>query len=314
VSSWSSATGLGAHVRRRVPGLAQACPEVDAEHRCVAAQHQFEVEDRHGLASFLERRGARPGDDLAFPGIAGGYSTLTLFTRDDDVVGVLAGSIPALGVDGGAELVRRFVASQPWIGARMWGGQGAIPLRRPYTTLGAARVALLGDAACQVYSSHGSGIGIGLLAARILADAAAPEDDPGSPRVLDRYGRRFRRRHGGLLAASDAFRRYAQGLRPELLSALIGQGLLDATLAEAAITQRPARPDVGWALRTARRAARAPGLAARFASVAIKNVLLDRLGPLGGVPGIGGWADRALDSVVGRAATRAPSAEWSLPR
>lgn len=308
------ATGLGAHVRRRVPALARACPEVDAEHRCVAAQHQFEVKDRHGLAAFLEQRGARPGDDVAFPGIAGGYSTLTLFTRrDDDVIGVLAGSIPALGVDGGAELVRRFVASQPWIGARMWGGQGAIPLRRPYATLGAARVALLGDSACQVYSSHGSGIGIGLVAARLLASAASSIDDPGSPRVLDRYARRFRQRHGGLLAASDAFRRYAQGLRPEVLSALIGHGLLDASLAEAAITQRPTRPDLPWALATAQRAAAAPGTALAFAPVALKNVLLDRLGRLGGVPRVGGLLDRALDPLIGRGARRAPDADWSLP-
>jgi flavin-dependent dehydrogenase len=306
------ASGLGGVVRRRV--LSETCPDSTPEHHCVAAQFQYVVKDPDALEAFLHQRGAVPGDDLGFPGIAGGYSTLTLFTRRErDVVGVLAGSIPALGVDDGGELVRRFVASMPWIGQRLWGGRGAIPLRRPYATLGNKRVALIGDAACQVYSSHGSGVGMGMLAARALADAVATTDDAGSTRALDRYARTFRRRHGGLLAASDSFRRYAQGLAPEALDALLGTGLLDAHLAEAAITQRPTRPDLRWVLGAGRRAMNAPGVALGFVPVAARGALLDRLGLLGGLPRIGGRADRALDGLIGAPAKAAVGAAWALP-
>lgn len=309
------ASGIGAAVKRRVPALARACPDAAAEHRCVAAQFTYAVKDPDALAEFLEARGAAPGDDLAFPGTAGGYSTLTLFTRSQgDEVGVLAGTIPALGVPGGAEIVRQFTERMPWIGERRWGGQGAIPLRRPYATLGAARVALVGDAACQVYSSHGSGVGMGMLAARALSVAVARSDDPGSPRTLDRYARAFRRAHGGLLAASDSFRRYVQGLGPDALDGLLGAGLLDAELAEAAITQLPTRPDLRWALRAGRRALGAPGVALRFVPTAAKGALLDRLGRVGGVPRLGGLFDHALEPLVGRAARAvAPHAVWSLP-
>jgi flavin-dependent dehydrogenase len=308
------ASGIGGAVRRRVDVLARACPDAEPRDRCVAAQAQYEVRDRDALAGFLARHGLQPGDDVAFPGVAGGYSTLTLFTRPDlSEVGVLTGSIPALGVVDGGALLDRFVAGAPFLGAQLYGGRGAIPLRRPYTTLGAGGVALVGDAACQVYSSHGSGVGVGLLAARALAESVGSEDDPGGSAALDAYGRRFRGAHGGLLAASDAFRRHVQGLGPDDLDRMIGTGLLDESLASAALEQRSARPDLAFLLAAPGRAARSPGAAARFLPVAARSVLLDRLGPLTALPAIGAAIDRALETLVGRGAELAPAATWSMP-
>ena len=308
------ASGIGGAVRRRVGVLSRACPDAEPRDRCVAAQAQYEVRDRGALSAFLSRHGLRPGDDVAFSGVAGGYSTLTLFTRKDlSEVGVLAGSIPSLGVLDGGALLDRFIADAPFLGARIYGGRGAIPLRRPYTTLGAGAVALVGDAACQVYSSHGSGVGIGLLAARALADAVRPHDDAGRREALEAYGRRFRGAHGGLLAASDAFRRHVQGLGPGDLDRMLGAGLLDESLASAAIEQRPARPDLAFLLAAPTRVARSPGAAARFLPLAARAVLLDRLGPLTALPAIGGSIDRALEALVGRASEDAAPAAWAVP-
>jgi flavin-dependent dehydrogenase len=308
------ASGIGGAVRRRVPALAAACPDPAAADRCVAAEFHYAVRDPAGLEAFLRANGARPGHDLAFPGVAGGFSTLTVFTtRALDQVGVLTGSIPASGVADGGDLLARFVESAPWLGERLWGGRGAIPVRRPYERLVDAGVALIGDAACQVHAAHGSGVGIGLLAARALARAVEGSDDPGALEALAAYERSFHREHGGLLAAADAFRRFVQQASRDDLAALLATGLLDERLASAALAQEPTRPDLRFALSMLPRAARAPGLSLRFLPLAARSAVLDRLGGLGGVPRVGRSLARALAPLVGPTPASAGRGPWSIP-
>jgi flavin-dependent dehydrogenase len=305
------ASGLGGAVRARVPQLARICPPTEPENRCVAAQFQYEIRDRAGFEAFLARHEAEPGHDLAFPSIAGGFSTLTLFTTPDgDRVGVLTGSIPAIGAADARTMMTRFVESQPWIGARLWGGRGAIPLRRPYRVLARAGVALVGDAACQVHSAHGSGVGIGLVAARMLADATKGHDDPGSDTALHAYERSFHLEHGGVLGAADAFRKHVQGASAEELSALIAEGLLDESLAMAALAQRPTRPSPALALRLAPRATRAPAAALRFFPIAARTAVIDRVAALVGSRRVGAWVERGLEALVGETPRELGAGGW----
>ncbi|MFO0712486.1 MAG: tryptophan 7-halogenase [Sandaracinus sp.] len=308
------ASGLGGAVRERVPQLARVCPAASPENLCVAAQFQHEVRDRAGLEAFLETHGASPGHDIAFPSIAGGFSTLTVFTSPAlDRVGVLTGSIPATGAADAKEMMARFLAREPWIGPRLWGGRGAIPLRRPYRVLARAGVALIGDAACQVHSAHGSGVGIGLVAARMLADAVRGADDPGADEVLAQYERSFHREHGGVLTAADAFRRHVQGASAAELSTLIAEGLLDEALAMAALAQRPTRPSPALVLRLAPRALRNPGPALRFFPIAARTAVLDRVAALVGSRRVGASVERSIDSLVGEAPRHVGPGAWREP-
>jgi flavin-dependent dehydrogenase len=103
-------------------------------------------------------------------------------------------------------------------------------------------VALLGDAACQVFSTHGSGIGIGLIAARIVGDtvasAHASGQDIGSVQALWPYARDFHRKWGGLPGSSDAFRRFSQGLAPLDGRDLFDSGILSVSMLRAGLEQR----------------------------------------------------------------------------
>ncbi|MBX3273409.1 MAG: hypothetical protein KF729_24310 [Sandaracinaceae bacterium] len=275
------ASGLAGAVRRRAPWLAVRCPEVAPEDLCSAAEFQFEVRDPAGLSAFLARHGAAPGDSVAFLGLAGGYSTLTVFSEPTlSEVGVLAGSIPAAGAPNGPRLLAAFARERAWLGRRLFGGQGAIPVRRPYRLLARGGVALVGDSACQVYGSHGSGVGMGLIAARTLADALAREDDPGRDDALEAYTHRFHRRHGGLLAGADAFRRLSQGLDRETLAALMQSGMLDARALASGVEQRLPAPDARWILSRAARAATAPRAAAEVGPTVAKMLALSALGAL----------------------------------
>jgi flavin-dependent dehydrogenase len=92
-------------------------------------------------------------------------------------------------------------------------------------------VVLLGDAACQMFSPHGSGIGTGLVAARYLADALAHGGGPLTYQV------RWQREQGGFLAAQDQFRRFTQRRSLDDLRRLIGEGFVDAEVVRAGLIQ-----------------------------------------------------------------------------
>lgn len=309
------ASGIGGAVRRRVDVTRRRWREPMPPDRCSAAQFQYTIRDRGALEAYLARLGAQIGDDLVFTGVAGGYSTLALFSSpESDEVGVLTGCIPAMGADNAGSLLEMFASRLPFLGERRFGGQGAIPLRRPYTELGALGVALVGDAACQVYASHGSGVGMGLIAASLLVDAAREQDDPGSASVLSRYTMAFRRELGGLLAASDVFRRHAQGLSGNELIALLRSGLLDPRLAAAVLSQRPARPDLTFLKEAPSKFIARPGIALRFAPLAMKTLLADRIGPLSALQQGGAVAERLLELLVGEHPASGPlPGPWTLP-
>ncbi len=247
-------------------------PILDTSHLCAAAQAVHEVRDRDAARAWFEAAGVPAGEVCARLGVAGGFSVLNVRLHDGaDTVGILTGSIPALGFPSGKAILDQLVREQSWIGARVFGGQGAIPLRRPYDRLARDNVALLGDAACQVFPAHGSGIGAGILAAKLLADTL------GGGGALRDYEVAWHRRWGGLFAAYDAFRRWNQTMDPQLLDELMAVGVIDATFARAGLDQ--AMPKLSLAALSpkaralGRRLGLVPGLARVAAQVGAVHLL-----------------------------------------
>lgn len=205
-------------------------PKTAARDLCTAAQYVFRVKDAGAAERFFAEHDALPGETLCFSGIAGGYSILNVKLHGDEL-DILTGSIPGLGHLPGRRLVDDFVRTHDWVGERCFGGQRTIPLGRPHDEIARGRVALLGDAARQVFSAHGSGIGVGMIAARLLADELAHGDGPTG------YAVTWQRRHGGMLAAYDQFRRFSQTLDVTALERLMATGLLDETMVGAGLAQ-----------------------------------------------------------------------------
>lgn len=224
---------------------------------CAAAQEMRRVRDPEAARRWFERQGVEPGDGLCFTAIAGGYSILNV-RLDGDALSILTGSIPALGYPSGARILADFVAEHPWIAETIYGGARTLPLRRPYDELVDGRIALLGDAACQVFSAHGSGVGIGLIAGRMLAEALA------SGAGLHRYAVNFHRRWGGLLAGYDIFRRFSQTMDASDLAVLMRAGLLDEEGVRAGLSQRLPAPTRSLVVGRLIGAVRAPVAATRF--------------------------------------------------
>jgi menaquinone-9 beta-reductase len=266
------ASGLGgARLLRQAP--------VPRHDLCAAAQWVHGLADPAGARAWLQQHDAREGETLCFTSVAGGYSIVSVrieglpeaseqegaaneaLRTQGATVSLLTGSIPAQGHPSGQRLVDDFVQAHAWIGERRAGGARAVPLGRPHDVLAEGNVALLGDAAGQVFSAHGSGIAAGLLAARLLADTLAEGRGP------EPYGVRWQRRHGGTLAAYDVFRRFSQALSLDEVGELLDAGLLDAESSIAALRQALPRPSPRWLLGKARGLVRSPRLAARLVPV-----------------------------------------------
>ena len=265
-SLFVDATGLNAVLRRRIPRIASACPRVESSDICSAAQAVHQLADAEAATRFLQDNGAGPGDVLCRLGVSGGYSIGNI-TVDLDAgeVELLSGAIAERDYKSGPWIIRDLVAANRWIGKPLFGGAGAIPLRRPYDRFTAPGIALVGNAACQVFSAHGSGIGIGMVAGRLLADAVSGASDPGSEAALWDYQATFQRRYGGLLAAYEIFRRLTQTLDGDDVETLLSAGLINENGYRDGLDQRlpTLRMDDIRDLLAGARAA--PGLVARVA-------------------------------------------------
>jgi flavin-dependent dehydrogenase len=246
------------------------CPPVPGEHLCVAAQEVRRIRDAASARAFFARYEVPWGHTVSFAGIAGGFSTLHL-RADGDEVGLLAGSVPSLGYPSGGALLERFASEQPWLGERLFGGGRAIPLRRPYDRLARGRVAALGDAACQVFSPTGCGVGAGLLAARLLAEALA------DGRGVAGYEADWHHQYGGLFGAVDLFRRFSQSLTLPETARLMQSGLLDPAPAADSLSQRLPRLRPAVLARLLRAAPRAPALALRMTRVLTRMAAVQAL-------------------------------------
>lgn len=264
------ATGRAGVLRRQHPTLRDWCPEVRDDQLCSAAQHNFSIADRDAAQRFLEQHAARPGDVVDWLGFAGGFSALVVHVHEDlDEVSVLTGTLGTSTWGSGTSILDLLRARQPWIGEPRFGGSGLIPLRRPYDRFTAPGLALVGDAACQVFPAHGSGIGIGLIAGRMLAEAverdgltrADDDGDPGSEQTLWDYQASFLREHGGTLAAYDALRRLSTRLDSPGVQQMFDAGLFDEATAGAGLDQRWNPPEAEALRARARALATRPGLA-----------------------------------------------------
>lgn len=233
---------------------------VDRHDLCAAAQEVRHVKDIDAARDFFLSQGIPPGDTLCFTGIAGGYSIINV-RLEGETVGILTGSIPAEGYPSGRELLDRFVTEHAFIGDRVFGGARAIPLRRPYERLGRDATALLGDAGCQVFSAHGSGIGIGLIAAKMLAEALSDGRGPFGYTVA------WHRRYGALFATYELFRRFSQTLSVDDLDTMMGAGLMDEVTVSAGLGQRLPKITREVALSKLRAVSKAPGLSLRLGTV-----------------------------------------------
>ncbi|MCB0978076.1 MAG: NAD(P)/FAD-dependent oxidoreductase [Acidimicrobiales bacterium] len=237
-SLFVDASGLRGALRTQSTILRPWSPPVRPSERCSAADVVFAVADREAARRQLGSWNAEPGEAVNVLGAAGGFSTRSVAVSEDlHEVRVLVGCV-ADGRHGPAQrLLTEVRRLHPWIGERLHGGAGLIPLRRPFSRFTAPGLASVGDAAAQVFPAHGSGVGTGLLAGSLLAETVKGASDPGDEQTLWRYQHEFFRRHGPDLAFYDGFRRYSSRIGGRGVREMLRSGMLTEHLAWCGLNQ-----------------------------------------------------------------------------
>jgi flavin-dependent dehydrogenase len=255
------------------------CPPVRGDELCTATDVVLRVADADGARRYLERFGAAAGETVSAVGVAGGFSTCGVTISEGlDEVAVLVGCLANGRYGTGPRMLAELRDREPWIGEEISGGSGVIPLRRPYARFTAAGLALVGDAACQVFPAHGSGIGMGLIAGRVLADAVRGAADPGAEATLWGYQAAFQHELGGPLAAFDGFRRMSTALGSEGIRRMLAAGLMTEQMVRAGLDQTWGPPPRSELPAMAARLAREPALAARLLPMLLRGQLAGRAG------------------------------------
>lgn len=275
-SLFVDASGRTGVLRRNAPELEPWCPAVRGDELCTASDAGHEVADAAGAEEFLARHGAEPGDAVTVVGPAGGFSTCSVTVAEDLTrVGILVGCLANGRYSTGTRMLAELREREAWIGPAITNGTGIIPLRRPFARFTAPGLALVGDAACQVFPAHGSGIGVGLVAATMLAEAVADLDDPGAPDGLwSRYQSPFQRELGADLAGYDMLRRASTRLGGSGVDELLRSGVMDETTTRSGLDQRWATPSFGEVGSGGLRLARHPRLAAVMVPALVRAQLL----------------------------------------
>ncbi len=272
------ATGRNGALRSKVPQLARICPPVASKHLCTAAQEVHEIADVSAAREALAQLNLQPETANTLLGVEGGFSTIMYnVSFEHEHVAILCGSLADGRFKTGPELMEEFLAQRPWIGPKISGGSALIPMRRPYDCFALEGIALVGNAACQVFPAHASGICTGMIAGLTLAQIARKNLDPGCREVMWGYQHAFMTEFGKVNAAYDVFRRLSQTLTSEDIGALLFSGLNSPTTSFAAINQHMPPLSPSEIVRLLFASIKAPSLAGRMLPEVAKMNLVYRL-------------------------------------
>ncbi|MHB8895994.1 MAG: NAD(P)/FAD-dependent oxidoreductase, partial [Candidatus Geothermincolia bacterium] len=163
-------------------------------------------------------------------GSQGVYSVETFFLDlEKGFVDILIGVKPGSGPTP-EERFEAIVAERPYIGEKVFGDGGPIPISRPLDTFVADGLLCIGDSACQVIPAHGSGTASAIIAGDIAARVVMRAIEAGR---FDRaslwpYCHAFQSSRGALLAYYDVMRRHTAGLKVADVDLMIGKGMIGA--------------------------------------------------------------------------------------
>jgi len=272
------ASGWKGALRRQSSVLRPWCPPVRPDERCSASDALFAVADPDAARRQYDAWGAAPGDAVNVLGAAGGFSTRAItLSPDAREVRVLVGCLADGRFPMASRLLAAVRAAHKWIGAPIHVGTGLIPLRRPFSRFTAPGLALVGDAASQVFPAHGSGVGVGLIAGSTLAETVAGAADPGAEAAVWRYQVAFQRRIGADLAFYDGFRRHTSRMGTDGVRAMLRSGLLNAGLAREGLAQRRGTPSPRDLVQLAGGGIRAPRAALGLAAAVLRSTAAGEL-------------------------------------
>lgn len=220
-------TGYRGAVRRGTPGDWGLSRDIEPIDRVLARREVREV-DTKAAELAVEAGVIRDRVRVDRTGVMAAYSVESYYMDAKEgfidilVGGKLGGRFPTAD-----EWFQRILEKWPFVGGKVFGDGGPIPVRRTWESLVGNGFLVLGDSACQVIPIHGSGTASALLAADMAAAAVAEalERERYDRGALWRYCHGFQSGRGSILAYYFAIQRYTGKLSGEQVDRLISNGL-----------------------------------------------------------------------------------------
>lgn len=220
-------TGISGAIRRKTPPAWHLSDGL-APSQIVLARRETRLIDRDSARENIRDGHMMDRARLDRVGTQGPYSIETCFLDiERGFADILIGVKPGSGPDAD-ERFAAFLAERPYIGEKVFGDGGPIPIRRPLDTFVADGLVVLGDSACQVIPAHGSGTASALLAADLCAESVlrALETGRSDREALWGYNHGFMTARGAVLAYYDVIRRHADTQDVADLNTMLRTGVL----------------------------------------------------------------------------------------
>lgn len=211
-------------------------------------------------------------------GSQGVYSVETFFVDlEKGFIDILIGTKPGSGPTP-EERFDSIVEQFGFIGGKVFGDGGPIPIRRPLDTFAAPGLVCIGDCACQVIPAHGSGTASAILAADLAASVIlrAVETGRADRPSLWGYCHAFQSGRGAVLAYYDVIRKHTTTLRVEDLNMMIAKGLVSAPDIYSGLVPELPAVGAGWLARRLGAGYVPPGLLMGVASAGALATMTSR--------------------------------------
>ena len=265
-------TGIAGTLRNDTPeawGISRPVLPVDT----VLARREVRRIDAGAAAHAIRERAVSDRLRTDRTGAHGAYSVESFYLDlEGGFVDMLVGIKPSPGLPSADDRFQELIREFGFIGEKIFGDGGPIPIRRPLDALAADGLVVLGDSACQVIPASGSGTASALIAADIASRAVASALGEGryDRSALWGYCREFQSGRGALLAYYDVLRTFTDTLEERDLEWLIARGVLTAEEVTSGLVPRVFKPRPTALIRKLFRGYSRVGLLSAFAATGIK--------------------------------------------
>jgi flavin-dependent dehydrogenase len=222
------ATGIAGALRHGLEKSFDMEIEIDPSDVINAWQESREI-DRDAVMELVSNDRIRPQTNVCRTGFTSTFSLFSIYVDlDDDRVDINVALPHSSRYKTARQLCSEYVESHAWIRELISAGGGVIPVRRPLSSFVANGMACVGDAACQTFPMHGSGVGNSLAAGAILARAAdrALETGDTSRHALWSYNVEYMQERGAAQANADLLRHFVLTMDQDELSVMFDTGII----------------------------------------------------------------------------------------
>jgi flavin-dependent dehydrogenase len=220
------ASGIDAVLRKRTPENFMIKHRLRMQDFAYAWMALHEMKDSH-ISRLQETLDIIPGMSYSRLGKFHGYQTMHL--RKNSTICFIFSSAVTESKEHAAEILYRdFLEKNPVFGRFIYGGGRPIPIRRSIDTMAGNGFICIGDSACQVIPTMGSGVASSMHASDIAAHSIidAFNNNDFSRKRLWSYNHKYQVKRGAVLASYDIIRRFLQSLSTKDIDSIFKSGLM----------------------------------------------------------------------------------------